>query len=230
MTTEADRPRNVAVAVLRGAALFGARRPWTAILIAVVLAIASAVAVPNLHISTSRTHLVSDANPDQRRLVAFYDRFGYPDAPVVVLRGGTAEARRALVDDLVDRLSDIPALDGRVLARITPEVVAERLLLEDPVRAAAALEALGPDVPDRLAGGVSSWIERLSSQLQRGLDDSTASEADARAGLAALRSMLHALDDRLAGRPAEQTLGALVTSGASTTGATSSARASGTSS
>ena len=86
----------------------------------VVALLLSALVLPGLEVSTSRYGLVSEDNAYQRRLLSFFERFGYPDNPVVVVRGGTADERREVVDRLTAELETVDSVAGRVFGRIPP--------------------------------------------------------------------------------------------------------------
>lgn len=108
----------------------GTRRPGRVLLIVLVLMGAAAAAIPGIGVSTSRYNLVSEKNPYQARLVRFFERFGYPDSPLMVIDGGTAEQRRTVVSRLLDDLTAVPELQGRLLGRVTPREFAEVILLQ----------------------------------------------------------------------------------------------------
>ncbi len=212
----ADRPqRSLAVRVFEALALFGARKPAFAVGIAIVLVIGAATLIPGLGISTSRSDLVSADNPTQKKTVAFYKRFGYPDDPVIIVTGDTPDNRRAFIDKLVPKLEKIAVkdttgetvtLEGRVLARVTPETVAEVLLLRDPKATAAALKRLGPDadVARTLQGGLPAWLGGFAKQISNGLEGSTADEKETAAGLDQLTTLVHAFDDEVQGTPSDK--------------------------
>lgn len=143
------------------------RRPSLVLGLAGLIVVVAALGIPGLRVTTSRYGLVAPDNPYQARLLAFFDRFGYPDSPVVVVAGGTPEMRRRVVDDLVERLEGEPELRGRVLARVDPEQIAELLLLSYPnalTNARALLSADG-DLKGFLEGGLATGVKTLNRQL-----------------------------------------------------------------
>ena len=194
---------------MRSVVLVGARKPLWSIGIAALVFVISALLVPGLQISTSRSDLVSKDNPQQKRLLAFYDRFGHPDQPVVVLTGGTAEARQELIDHLEPKLQAIPELKGRVLARVSPETVAEVALLADPHALVAGKREMAPkaegdaprpDIVSVVEGGLPAWLDGIAKRLSAAMDDPHAKPEDADAGLKRLTTLVNALDDEIDGR------------------------------
>ncbi|WP_272000665.1 MMPL family transporter [Nannocystis radixulma] len=178
-------------------------RPGLVLSVAGLCVIASAVTLPRLRVSTSRYGLVSDTNPDQARMLRFFDRFGNPDAPVLVVSGERAEDRRAVVDRLVAGLEAVPELRGRVLARVGPTEVAEVLLLQRPEILSQVTGGLPPDVAlaPLVEGGLPAWFGAIEGQLQAGLDGEAAPQDPARAaeGLKQLGGLASTFDRYLAG-------------------------------
>ena len=82
----------------------GLRRPVLLIVVVALVMAAATVLVPGLGVSTSRTNLVSEEDPQQALLLDFYDRFGRPEHAVFLVRGGDVEQRRAVVDRLHAKL------------------------------------------------------------------------------------------------------------------------------
>ncbi|MCA9718909.1 MAG: hypothetical protein KC468_29845, partial [Myxococcales bacterium] len=119
------------------------RRRWIVLTLLLIITIIGGVIAPYVGVSTSRFGMVSSDNEHQARLERFFDRFGYPDMPVIMVRGGEPERRRAIVDRVARELKTIPALKGRVLARMDPETIAEVLFLRDP----AAIDQLEGVLP-----------------------------------------------------------------------------------
>jgi predicted RND superfamily exporter protein len=164
----------------------------------------------NLGVSTSRTGLVSDDQPEQAKLLRFFDRFGRPDAPIVLVSGGEADDRRAVVDALQAAYSAEPDLQGRVLGRLGPTDIAEVLLLQRTDALAQLRTGLpaGADLPQLIEGGTVSWISAIADRLEAALDGAEeggaapAQDAMAQAstGLAGLATLATALDDHLAGK------------------------------
>jgi len=161
--------------------------------------------VPGLQISTSRSDLVSKDNPHQKLLLKFYDRFGYPDEPVIVLTGGNAEARRKLVDRIEPKLEALPELKGRVLARVSPDTAAEIMLLADPHAMAEGAKQLqkddsgAPDVSAIVEGGLPAWLDGINKQIAHGMDDPNAKLEDADKGIQGLTTLIRSLDDEVQG-------------------------------
>ncbi len=199
------------------ARLFGAiadmciRRPWLVLGVVLALCVGAGVLSSRLTVSTSRTGLVSDDEPDQARLKRFFERFGRPEAPVVLVQGGTAEQRRAVVDALEQGFEQEPELRGRVFARITPKAIAEVLLLQraDTMLQLRAAMPPGTDVAALVERGPAAWVGAIADRLEAALDgaeDGAAASAvpidRAAEGLAGLGQLATALDDHLAGRNA----------------------------
>lgn len=199
--------RNIFFRVLYSLALVSARHPVACVVAAVILTVASVPLILKVKISTSRTELVSASNPNQRKLLKFYETFGYPDDPVVIVSGDTPEARRAYVDQLVTKLEAIPELEGRVLARITPEAVAEVALLQDPKAISAQVEQLGLDpaaLKPTIEGGLPAWIEAFQKRVDKQATEAPASEKASNEGLAQAANLIRGLDDEVMGRPAAE--------------------------
>jgi predicted RND superfamily exporter protein len=203
---EEPPPRGL-MRVLCAVVLVGARRPVWSISIAAIVFLVAAALVPGLQISTSRSDLVDKNNPHQRRLIAFHERFGVPDEPVVVLTGGTPDARRGIIDKLAPKLEAVPELQGRVLARMSPETAAEVMLLADPsalVKSARAVAKAGgdapPDIPAIIEGGLPAWLDGIGKEVGRGLDDPNAKIEDADKGFEGLTTLIRALDDEVQGK------------------------------
>jgi hypothetical protein len=188
--------------VLRSIVLVGARRPWLAIGIATFLSIVAATLVPGLKISTSRRDLVSADHPSQARIVAFHDKFGYPDTPAMVVSGGSADERRKAVDSIEAELRALPELQDRVLGRTGPEDVAEVLLLHRPEMVSKGAPAGAGKSAELVEKGLVGWLELLDTQLKTGLDEGTATPEDSKAGLEGLARLARAMDDELAGADA----------------------------
>lgn len=150
----------------------GLGRPALVLGLWIALLALAGTLIPGLGVSTSRTGLVSDEDPDQQRMHAFYERFGRPDAPLFVVDGGTPEERRAVVDALQAELEAIPGLKGRVLGRIEAEDVAEILLLQRPEAVAEFRRSVPPgvDLPAVIEGGLEAWLGMIEAQMLAGLD------------------------------------------------------------
>ncbi|MBC8071725.1 MAG: MMPL family transporter, partial [Deltaproteobacteria bacterium] len=160
--------------LFRGIADLGVRRPWWVGTILVLVLLGAAALSSQMTVSTSRTGLISDDNPDQARLLRFFERFGRPDAPLVLVSGGTPEQQRALVDRLQAAYESETNLAGRVLARLRPRDVAEVALLQQPGALAQARAQLpaGTDLATLVESGVEGWLGMLADSLERSLDAS----------------------------------------------------------
>lgn len=171
--------------------------------VAAVLVLGAAVTLPQLRVSTSRYGLVSDDNPDQARTLRFFDRFGNPDAPVLVVSGDSPEDRRAVVDRLIAGLEAMPELRGRVLARVGPNEVAEVVLLQRPELLSQVTGELPPglELAPLVEGGLPAWFGAIEAQLQAGLDGEAAPQDPARAaeGLRQLGQLATTFDRYLGG-------------------------------
>ena len=183
-------------------AAFSLRRPKLLLAITLVVIVAMGALIPGLGISTSRYGLVSDDEPHQVRMYKFFERFGTPDTPVVVVSGGAPDDRRRVVDRLSSRLEGLPALHGRVLGRTGPADAAELLLLQRPdALVELTRQAPGVDLPATLEGGLPAWFGLLADNLEAGLEGEGAAVApeDAAKGLQGLAGIARALDLHLAG-------------------------------
>ena len=182
---------------------FAVRRPGPIIGLLALLVLACVAVIPGLSVSTSRYGLVSKDNPQQARTLRFFERFGYPDVPTVLVSGGSAEERRAVVDRLTDGFEGEPDFAGRVLARVDPKDFAELLLLYQPDGLATMRTSLPPDVElaDVVEGGLPKWLSAIEAQIYAGLDGTGAADAaSAELGLRQLATAAKTFDDYLAGK------------------------------
>lgn len=186
------------------------RRATAVLVVFGVLCVVGGVAAARLEVSTSRTGLVSEEQPEQAKLQRFFDRFGRPDAPMVLVTGGTADERRAAVDALQAAYAVEPELAGRVLGRLGPTDLAEVLLLQraDALVQLRAAVPPGADLATLVEGGAVGWVAAIADRLESALDDAGDEGAAAPAGdpmgqaatgLAGLAALATALDDHLAG-------------------------------
>lgn len=154
-----------------GIARLGVGRPWNVLAVVLLVLVGFGAAVPGLGVSTSRTGLVSDDDPQQARSNAFLERFGRPEVPLYVVSGGTGEQRRAAVDQLQAALDTDARFQGRVFARLTPEGMAKILLLQDPQALVKLRDALPPgtDLATVVEHGLPAWLGVLQAQLEQGL-------------------------------------------------------------
>jgi predicted RND superfamily exporter protein len=185
------------LAIVRSVALFGARRPFAALAVGLVTTIALGSLIPFLKISTSRRDLVSEENENQRRTVEFDEKFGYPNAPVVVVTGGTVEERRRVVDEVSAELRTLPGLEQKVLGRIGPEDVAEVLLFQDPESIAKALPESAHAA--KIRDGLPGFATALDAQMQAGLDGEVPTQEDLRQGFDRLGALFDALTAEVSG-------------------------------
>ncbi len=179
----------------------GIRRPTLVIVALTLLTVVGGFFASQLTISTSRFGLVSDKNWYQQRMVHFFEAFGYPDAPVAIVVGGSEEERRTTVDRLSAALEQEPLFEGRVLAKVDADAIAETLLVQQPGGLARFRQSLPPDAP--LAPAIEQGLEGifglLETQLLAALDGEVEvdpSQADAQ--LAQLAGLARALDGKLA--------------------------------
>lgn len=214
-------------------AMLGLVRPRLTIALSVLVLIGCGIYASNMPVSTSRYELVSPDNPFQARLLSFFDRFGYPDALVMVVTGGTPEARRKAVDRLTDAYEDVPELEGRILGRVDSPQVAEVMLLAKPESLLELRKRFANEPADLIEGGIPRFVSAISDQLEAGLDGGGAQappppttppapteqepspsgndeapkpENQLREGMTHLATMLRALDTQLAGGDALATL------------------------
>lgn len=174
--------------LLQAFADLGIRRPWTVIGMSLALLAVCGALAATLRVDSSRHTMVAADNPHQQLQLAYFERFGLPDAMLFVLRGGSADARRALGDAIVDRLEVDPELRGRALARLGPDQVAELLLLGDPSLRPDGLDPAGylasPDgaqhyvmVFPQLAGTQQAHEVRPTVERLRAVRDAALAEA-----------------------------------------------------
>lgn len=126
----------------------------------------------HLEIKTSRTSLVAADNPYQSRLHQFFETFGHPDVPIVVIRGGDEPSRRNVVDRLSVAFERVPAFEGRVFGRTGIEQAAEVALLADPstVTELRAGMPAGYDFESAFEGGLEGWFDMYRARVDAQLD------------------------------------------------------------
>ena len=185
-------------------ARMGTEHPWRVLLVALAILVAASTVIPGLAVSTSRTGLVSDEDPQQQRMNAYYQRFGRPDSPLFLVSGGDAEQRHRVVDALMSAISSRERFEGRVLGRIDPHDVAGVLLLQQPDALAQLRSRLpeGVEVPALIESGVVGWMGALQQQLEAGLEGEAGAEVDPRqaaSSLGELALLADALDVHLFG-------------------------------
>ena len=105
-------------------------------------------------------------------MVEFFEAFGYPDAPVAIVEGGTPEQRRETVDRLVEALERDDAFRGRTIAKIDAEAIAETLLVQQPGALARFRASLPPDAAfePALEQGLEGVFALIETQLLAALD------------------------------------------------------------
>lgn len=187
------------IAMVKTVALIGARRPFFALALGLLLMAIAGALIPGLKISTSRRDLVSEEHPSQRRTLEFDDKFGYHNAPAIIVTGGTQEDRRKVVDAVAHEVGALPQMGERVLGRIEPKDIAEVLLVADPQSVAKALPK-GGFAADKLEQGFPGWVDLLDAQLQEGLEEGNATDKETKEGFERLGTLFSALDDELAGK------------------------------
>ena len=180
-------------------ARWGTERPWKVLGVLLVVLVGFAAALPGLSVSTSRTNMVSDEDPQQRRLNAFHERFGRPDYPLFVISGGTPDDRRALVDRITAELETDEALRGRVFGRVQPKDVASVLLLQQPAALTQLTAALPPGKEGGafIESGLQGWLAGLAAQIEAGIDggeDGGGDPDQAAEGLARLAELAKTLE------------------------------------
>lgn len=179
----------------------GIRWPATVSVLLALLTVVGLFFATKLTINTSRFGLVDADNWYQRRMIDFFEKFGYPDSPVAIVEGGTPEQRRETVDQLVAALEQDELFAGRSLAKIDAERIAETLLTQQAGSLAMLRRELPPDadLPAAVEGGLPAMFGLLESQLLAALDgelEVDASKADAQ--LERLAGLARALDRKLA--------------------------------
>jgi predicted RND superfamily exporter protein len=184
------------------------RRSGLVLLLVLLATLGGTWSALQLQVSTSRTGLVSKEQPEQAKLERFFERFGRPDAPLVLVTGGTVEERRAAVDALQAAYAREPEFAGRVLGRLGPNEIASLLLLQQPGALAQLRAAVPPglDLAALIERGSVGWIGAIADRLEASLEDGEQPEgaaavpmADAMSGLEGLGALATALDDHLAG-------------------------------
>lgn len=176
-------------------------RPRLTVAVAVIVLVVLGILALGLPINTSRHLLVDEDDEYQSKLVHFYEKYGFPDSLLVVVKGGDAAARRDLVDRLSARLNKEPLFAGKVLGRIGLEQVAELLLLLQPDVLTELRARVDEEPAAFIEGGVDRWIDALEAQLSEGLeaDEPSVDEDQADGGLRALAALLRAFEAQLAG-------------------------------
>jgi predicted RND superfamily exporter protein/nucleoid DNA-binding protein len=196
----------------------GMGRPGLVTVVLLVLLAISGWLGKDIEIITSRYALVSEKDAYQSRMTSFFERFGYPDSPLLVVTGGTVEERREVVDGLSAELESTEMFKGRIFARLGPEAIAEVLLLQDPGALNRVTGTLPEDVslPGAIEGGIPGLMRLLEAQLMAGLEGEGAAEggpvdeAQIEQGIARIGKVAALLDARLAGADTDAALAALI--------------------
>jgi hypothetical protein len=180
----------------------GRRRPGRVLVLLLLSFVAGLWEGRDIETNTSRFDMVRRDEPYQARLLGFFERFGHPDAPVLLVRGADGPSRRAAVDDVVEALEEDGRFTGRVLGRVGVRELSSVLLLHRP----EALDGLRRSLPadralaDVLEGGLPAWIGAIEASILAGLDDAApADEAAAREGMARLAALARLLTRALSG-------------------------------
>jgi len=178
----------------------GIRWPATISVLLALLTVVGIFFATKLTITTSRFGLVDADNWYQRRMIDFFEAFGYPDSPIAIVEGGTPEQRREVVDQLVVGLEQDQLFQGRVLAKIGAEQIAETLLVQEP-GSLADLRAKLPadaDLPAAIEAGIPGVLSLVELQLLAALDGAVEVEvAEAEAQLAQLTLLAQTLDRKI---------------------------------
>ncbi len=186
------------------------RWPNRVMLVAGVITVLGAAYAVRIPVSTSRSGLVSADDPQQQRMLAYEQRFGRPDAPAFVITGGDADARRAVAAALIDMLEQDQAFAGRVLGRMSPNMVADVAALQ-----LAAQGKLPPDAEPEtlgalLAGGLPAWVSALSHQVEAGLEGDVESDVPPEQAFAGMATLLRTLKGALGHETGNVDVGALL--------------------
>lgn len=191
----------------------GLRRPLVLLVGVLLVTVGMGALVPGLGVSTSRTGLVSDDDPQQALLLDFYERFGRPESAVFLVSGGEPAQRREVVDRLHGALEAEDEFRGRVLGHVQAGTIAPLLLLQQP-DALAQVRAQLPadtDLGALVAGGLPAWLGALEDQIYAQLEgddeDAPATEPEqVDEGLRRLAMLATLLDTVLAGGDAMSVL------------------------
>ena len=125
-------------------------------------------------------------------MLRFFDRYGYPDALIVVVSGADAPTRQRVVDDLADGYEAIPELKGRVLGRVDVDDVAELVFLFDPSALSKMRERFSGDPADAIEGGLPAWVDALRGPLDAAIDGTSGQTMSEKGGGSGLSR--HGLD------------------------------------
>lgn len=170
-------------------------RPRPLLVLAAVLLAVCGVVGAGTPVDSSRNTMVAADHPHQAKQMRYFERFGIPQSMFFVIEGGDAAGRQQVVDALSAGLADEPALQGRILARVDADTMAELVLLHAPERA-EALRMLEPGLEGALqsAAGAFGTQPASANASPRGRPPPSATEK-----LAALRQLLTAVLDEVEG-------------------------------
>ncbi len=195
--------------VLAAVAGLGLRAPRATIVVALAILAVCGFVAHDIPISTSRYKLVSEDNPFQARTLRFFDRYGVPDAVILVVSGADVATRQRVVDDISAECEKLPELKGRVLGHIGVADVAELLFLFEPGALAQMRKRFDKQPADLIEGGLPAWIDAMRKPLDAAIDGEsteTVSEEEADKRFRDLAAILRALDAQLAGGDALEQL------------------------
>lgn len=198
--------------VFAGFAALGVARSWLVIGLCAALAAVGAWIGTGVETQTSRYEMVDADDPYQANVLAFFERFGYPDSPILMVRGGTPEGRRLAAGEMIAELETNERFAGRVLGRLGAQELSSVALLHRP----GALSSLGasPDGGDPAAvieQGMSGILGAIGHNLEAGLDQGEAAPGDDPAeGFGRLAEIANVFDRVLAGADLVETMEGLV--------------------
>jgi hypothetical protein len=193
-----------------GFVALGRRRPFGVLGLLVALFVVGMGLGSQIDVNTSRFEMVRSGDPYQARLMSFFERFGYPDSPILIVSGADREQRRATVDRLMEEFSADPMFQGRALGRVTAGEIAEVLLLQQPDAIKGLRDALPPDadLPAMIEGGLPTMVGGIEAQLLAALDGEVQVDPSQQdEGFTQLAEMATLLDRQLAGEDLGDALG-----------------------
>lgn len=151
------------------------RHPWRVLSIAVLASIPIGAVGSQLSVSTSRTALVSEDNPNWRRYMDFAREFGIPEDLVVVVKGESPEAVRGYLDAVAKRLLRDPDQVGAVFYRVDLSIFEERAplyfegeglaMLERFAGMEAVARLLDAESPPARIAALAALIDRLPAEI-----------------------------------------------------------------
>lgn len=189
-------------------AAFGVKRSSIVLVLCAVLAAIGLWIGSGVETHTSRYALVDADDPYQAKVLGFFERFGYPDSPVMLVRGGSPEGRRLVVDEMIVELEEDERFAGRVLGRMGADELSSVALLQRP----GALSALGgsldgADPADVLEGGLTGVLGAINQTLEAALEEGEPAPAEEQAaGMARLAQIAGVFDQVLGGADLVETM------------------------